>query len=206
MSQTVADCYRLGFGEPIAVSATTGEGLADLYAALRPALEATRVQLLRAHGGEGLTWAAQLHRKRPRSPAAVYQGGVTGGVAQPEQPQGGGAGVGNTSAPPQGGAEGAVQGERGEAELQAPQDEVQGAVRLAIMGLPNVVRALWDPKLACVWGNWNSATHLATCRLARWTGQVLFDGMLHGPKCSQTFHPKQPKHLWPGVAYLVSSK
>ncbi|KAG2495740.1 hypothetical protein HYH03_006338 [Edaphochlamys debaryana] len=40
MPQTVYDCYRLGFGEPVALSATTGEGLADLFTALQPQLDA----------------------------------------------------------------------------------------------------------------------------------------------------------------------
>jgi predicted GTPase len=39
MSFTVHDCYRLGFGEPVAVSATSGEGMVDLYQAVRPWVE-----------------------------------------------------------------------------------------------------------------------------------------------------------------------
>ncbi|GIL43204.1 hypothetical protein Vafri_1009 [Volvox africanus] len=45
MPQTVYDCYRLGFGEPVAVSATTGDGLADLYTALQPHIDALTEQL-----------------------------------------------------------------------------------------------------------------------------------------------------------------
>ena len=37
---TVHDCYRLGFGEPVAVSASTGEGMVDLYGALQPFIDA----------------------------------------------------------------------------------------------------------------------------------------------------------------------
>jgi GTPase len=33
---TITDAYRLGFGEPVAISAEHGEGLAELYAALAP--------------------------------------------------------------------------------------------------------------------------------------------------------------------------
>lgn len=35
----VSDAYRLGFGDPIAISAETGLGLQDLDEALRPMLE-----------------------------------------------------------------------------------------------------------------------------------------------------------------------
>lgn len=35
MVDTVSDAWRLGLGEPVAVSAATGEGLADLYAILQ---------------------------------------------------------------------------------------------------------------------------------------------------------------------------
>ncbi|GLC35718.1 hypothetical protein PLESTB_000487100 [Pleodorina starrii] len=48
MPQTVYDCYRLGFGEPIAVSASTGDGLADLYTALQPHVDALTEQLAHA--------------------------------------------------------------------------------------------------------------------------------------------------------------
>ena len=42
MSMTVHDCYRMGFGEPVAVSASTGEGMVDLYDALRPFIDAAQ--------------------------------------------------------------------------------------------------------------------------------------------------------------------
>ncbi|MGE5203640.1 MAG: GTPase, partial [Acidobacteriota bacterium] len=39
-SSGIHEAYALGLGEPVAISAEHGEGLADLYAALRPLLEA----------------------------------------------------------------------------------------------------------------------------------------------------------------------
>ena len=50
MSQTVHDCYRLGFGEPAAISAATGEGMADLYSAMQPRVDAVRARLYEQAG------------------------------------------------------------------------------------------------------------------------------------------------------------
>jgi small GTP-binding protein len=56
----LAEASELGFGAPVAVSAQSGEGMADLYAALRPRLDpllaarAAAVAELRAGGAAGL--------------------------------------------------------------------------------------------------------------------------------------------------------
>lgn len=50
MEDTEAECYRLGYGSPVAVSASTGEGMADLYVALQPHVDAIREQLIQEHG------------------------------------------------------------------------------------------------------------------------------------------------------------
>src|SRR5215470_3782368 len=56
------EAYALGLGEPVAISAEHGEGLADLYEALRTALpDAT----------EGLTAAAERPAERPINAAVV---------------------------------------------------------------------------------------------------------------------------------------
>lgn len=47
MSTTVHDCYRLGFGEPVAISAATGEGMVDLYTALQPCIDEAARRLQR---------------------------------------------------------------------------------------------------------------------------------------------------------------
>lgn len=39
VAATLAESVRLGFGEPVALSAMTGEGLSDLYEALQPLLD-----------------------------------------------------------------------------------------------------------------------------------------------------------------------
>lgn len=41
-----SEMFRLGFGEPIAISAETGLGLPDLYQSLRPVLEDYMLQVL----------------------------------------------------------------------------------------------------------------------------------------------------------------
>ena len=41
-----SEMLRLGFGEPIALSAETGLGLTDLYQSLRPVLEDCMLQVL----------------------------------------------------------------------------------------------------------------------------------------------------------------
>lgn len=41
-----AEAYRLGFGDPIAISAETGLGLQDLYEALRPMVEDYMLKVL----------------------------------------------------------------------------------------------------------------------------------------------------------------
>ncbi|GFR41195.1 hypothetical protein Agub_g1865, partial [Astrephomene gubernaculifera] len=51
MPQTVYDCYRLGFGEPVAVSASTGEGMTDLFAALQPHIDRIRGEMEEAARG-----------------------------------------------------------------------------------------------------------------------------------------------------------
>ncbi|GMN33268.1 hypothetical protein TIFTF001_004068 [Ficus carica] len=48
-----AEAYRLGFGEPIAISAETGLGLQDLDQSLRPMLEDYMLKLLNDEGVEG---------------------------------------------------------------------------------------------------------------------------------------------------------
>ena len=50
MSMTVHDCYRLGFGEPVAISAATGEGFVDLYNAIRPFVDEASDKIRTAAG------------------------------------------------------------------------------------------------------------------------------------------------------------
>nr|CAN68886.1 hypothetical protein VITISV_039232 [Vitis vinifera] len=47
--RAAGEAYELGFGDPIAISAETGLGMAELYEALRPLLEDHMLQVL--HGG-----------------------------------------------------------------------------------------------------------------------------------------------------------
>ncbi|KAF5842815.1 hypothetical protein DUNSADRAFT_4699 [Dunaliella salina] len=46
MEQTIADSWRLGFGELVALSASSGEGMTDLYAALQPMVDRWRQRLI----------------------------------------------------------------------------------------------------------------------------------------------------------------
>ncbi len=50
MSDTVNDAYSLGYGEPVALSATTGEGFVDLFTAMQPVIDAKRQQLEEYYG------------------------------------------------------------------------------------------------------------------------------------------------------------
>lgn len=47
------EVYRLGFGDPIAISAETGLGMAELYEALKPILEDYMLQVLNDEGNQG---------------------------------------------------------------------------------------------------------------------------------------------------------
>lgn len=46
LTAAAAEVYKLGFGDPVAISAETGMGMAELYEALRPLLEDHMVQVL----------------------------------------------------------------------------------------------------------------------------------------------------------------
>ena len=48
LAAAAGEAYELGFGDPIAISAETGLGMAELYEALRPLLEDHMLQVL--HG------------------------------------------------------------------------------------------------------------------------------------------------------------
>ena len=63
----VLEAYELGLGEPIAISAEHGEGLADLYDALRAALPDATAPA--ADGGASATLAAES--KQPRRPPSA---------------------------------------------------------------------------------------------------------------------------------------
>ena len=58
-SQAITEAYRLGFGEPIAISAEHGEGLTDLYDALAP-FEKSDEELKKFEGSEDINTPMQL--------------------------------------------------------------------------------------------------------------------------------------------------
>lgn len=47
LMSAAAEAYKLGFGDPIAISAETGLGMQDLYGVLRPMLEDFMHQVLK---------------------------------------------------------------------------------------------------------------------------------------------------------------
>ena len=46
LATAAGEAYGLGFGDPIAISAETGQGMAELYSALKPVLENHMLQVL----------------------------------------------------------------------------------------------------------------------------------------------------------------
>ncbi len=125
MEQTVADSFRLGFGEPVAVSATTGDGMSDLFVSLQPHIDSVRQGLL--HGADSepnslaLTRSVRHQRHRSEGQSEVI---VNGPPAASHAP------VTATS--------------RGQVE-----DQSLTAIRLAIVGLPNAVCGLPMLPLDC---------------------------------------------------------
>ena len=52
---TLGEAHALAFGDPLAISAETGEGLTDLYDTLRPLLEQAQEYINNTKGMDGLT-------------------------------------------------------------------------------------------------------------------------------------------------------
>ena len=132
VAAAVAESMRLGLGEPVALSAMTGEGMTDLYAALQPLLdpltEARRaaVQQIEAPSGSGSTDIAGYS-------SSDGSDGISG-MAAAAAPRG------------LGGQGAAVQQQAGGGEWgkEDPKTSNSGGgssvpLRIAIMGLPNVV-------------------------------------------------------------------
>ncbi|KNA18407.1 hypothetical protein SOVF_071000 [Spinacia oleracea] len=65
------EAYRLGFGEPIAISAETGLGMAELYAALKPLLEEHMLQVLNDEATQGSCSPESEESKLPLQLAIV---------------------------------------------------------------------------------------------------------------------------------------
>lgn len=135
MEQTEIDCYRLGFGEPIAVAAISGDGMADLYTALQPYVDSARAQLLKSAGMDPSVLMAGGGAKK---------GGSRGGV---EEEVGAGSAYlkqGQLAKVEGRGGEGDEEGVGDVSEEEAGQGEGSGAagpVKVTIMGLPNAVSA-----------------------------------------------------------------
>ncbi|GMH17651.1 hypothetical protein Nepgr_019492 [Nepenthes gracilis] len=65
------EAYRLGFGDPIPISAETGFGMAELYGALRPLLEEYMVQVLNGEVTKGSSPSESEDSKLPLQLAIV---------------------------------------------------------------------------------------------------------------------------------------
>ncbi len=162
MPQTVYDCYRLGFGEPVAVSATTGDGLADLYTALQPHIDALSQQLAAANEAGGAAGSAARRGAAAPAAAATAEGNPADGG-----PDGRVEGSENSSPPVRMSlrrpsrrllfgrsrreARAVIAEEVGEdAGVSAGVGDAPGGVlKLAIMGLPNAVRDGWRADCRC---------------------------------------------------------
>jgi predicted GTPase len=139
MDQTVADSFRLGFGEPVALSATTGEGLSDLFVALQPQLDRIRHRLLTEAGVDpdsvNLTRSTRTPRLQDSSTAATVGSSThedQGSVSElepsslPDTAQGRGSSAAGQSC---------VSSQRDIEEA----DGSSSAIKMAVMGLPNAV-------------------------------------------------------------------
>lgn len=134
MSQTEADCHRLGLGEPVAMSCTTGEGMVDLYVALQPHVDALSLSLLRGQGrGRGQGEAASVEGLGPSSIPGVD---VDSQGASPSAPSGQAYG-----------RQAQGRGRGSPAALDATATEMM-TMKVAIMGVPNAVRG--GPSWGCL--------------------------------------------------------
>jgi predicted GTPase len=145
VAAALADTSKLGFGEPVALSAMTGEGMSDLYEALQPlldplvALRQAAVQQIEApssSGGDG--------GSSSRASSASLQAATD--VATSTSSNGSG-GEGSSSiaasgpAPQQELASGDPEATSSSSSSgsKSSASSSSGPLRIAIMGLPNVV-------------------------------------------------------------------
>ncbi|EFN56363.1 hypothetical protein CHLNCDRAFT_144853 [Chlorella variabilis] len=168
VAAAVAESMRLGLGEPVALSAMTGEGMTDLYAALQPLLdpltEARRaaVQQIEAPSGSGSTDIAGYS-------SSDGSDGISG-MAAAAAPRG------------LGGQGAAVQQQAGGGEWgkEDPKTSNSGGgssvpLRIAIMGLPNVGKSTLANWLLgserCLTGPEPGLTRDAIKERIEWEGQ-----------------------------------
>jgi predicted GTPase len=134
----VADSFRLGFGEPVAVSATTGEGLSDLFVALQPHLDAVRRKLVSEAGIDPDTVSLTRSTRPPRT-----QDSSTGAVAASSTLEDDGSDSEmESSLMGQGAAQeddAGVGPSKATAVGTATTSTGSDTIRMAIMGLPNAV-------------------------------------------------------------------
>ncbi|XP_048503819.1 uncharacterized protein LOC104908706 [Beta vulgaris subsp. vulgaris] len=71
LAAAAGEAYRLGFGDPIAISAETGLGMAELYDALKPLLEEHMVQVLNDEATQGSCSSETQESKLPLQLAIV---------------------------------------------------------------------------------------------------------------------------------------
>ena len=148
VAAALADTSKLGFGEPVALSAMTGEGLADLYEALQPLLdpliavrqaaveqiEAPSSSSSSSSGGDGSrrTSSAGLQAATAEAGASTSSSGegssITASGPAPQQELAVGDQEANSTS---------SSGSKSSASSSS-----SGPLRIAIMGLPNVVRLL----------------------------------------------------------------
>ena len=87
-----AEAARLGLGEPVAISATSGEGLADLYTALRPTVDAAAAARAAEKAAEDAAAAAAAAASSARRAAGAERAAGGGGGSSSGSSGGGGGG------------------------------------------------------------------------------------------------------------------
>ena len=90
MAAALAESARLGLGEPVALSAETGEGMLELYAALRPLVDAAQEELTQqahhaqhAHQGHSVLTTNPSARKTTRMGMSALTYGMAARMAWP---------------------------------------------------------------------------------------------------------------------------
>ena len=129
VADVVAEVPRLGFGDVVAISAETGEGMTELYAALQPAID----RLTDARGAA----VQQLLGQETGQPAEAGEAGAEEGAEAAGLPTEGAGSTG--SGEPSTSGRGTAAAGKDASSSSSRSSSGTAPLKIAIMGLPNVV-------------------------------------------------------------------